>query len=403
VENFELIPGGVTAANGFLAGGIPCGIKKTGALDLAVVFSEKPAAAAAVFTRNLVKAAPVTYTREVLQNGVLQAVVINSGNANAVTGERGYADAVAMARMTAEFLHVKPQHVAVASTGTIGVSLPIDKIADGIKTLSGSLSRGGGDVAARAIMTTDTVPKSIAIRVPLSSGTIIIGSMAKGAGMICPDMATLLAFVTTDAAVEARLLSQALHEAVDTTFNSITVDGDSSTNDTVLVLANGASGTAPIEADSEDYDRFQVALEHVCGQMARMLVRDGEGATKLVEVRVAGAKQKEDARTIAKTIANSLLVKTAIFGCDANWGRIMAAAGRAGVEFDPRRVEIRLGDLVMLKQGAPVAFDENRAKEVLGKDEVRIVMDLHEGGKSAIFLTCDLSYDYVRINASYRT
>jgi glutamate N-acetyltransferase/amino-acid N-acetyltransferase len=403
VRNPKLISGGVTAPKGFLAGGISCGIKKTGAPDLAVIFSEEPAAAAAVFTRNLVKAAPVTYTREVVQNGVLQAVVINSGNANAVTGERGYEDAVAMARTTAESLHVIPQHVAVASTGTIGILLPIDKIEDGIRKLTGSLNRAGGDAAARAIMTTDTVPKSIAVRVPLSSGTITLGGMAKGAGMICPDMATLLAFLTTDAAIEGPSLSRALREVVDTTFNSITVDGDSSTNDTVLILANGASGTSSIDADSTDYGRFRDALEYVCAELARMLVRDGEGATKLIEVRVAGAKQKEAARTIAKTIANSLLVKTAIFGCDANWGRIMAAAGRAGVEFDPRRVEIRLDDVVMLKQGAPVAFDEDRAKEILGKDEVRIVMDLHEGSESAIFLTCDLSYDYVKINASYRT
>jgi glutamate N-acetyltransferase/amino-acid N-acetyltransferase len=380
-----------------------CGIKKNGAPDLAMIFSEKPAHVAGVLTRNLFKSAAVQYTRRVLDGGILRAVVINSGNANAATGEQGRRDAEAMARTTAECLGVAPEQVAVASTGVIGVLMPIDRIEKGIRKLSGSLHSAGGDAAAQAIMTTDTFAKSVAIKAPLSSGEITIAGMTKGAGMIAPDMATMLAFVTTDAAIEASLLLKMLREIADATFNSVTVDGDNSTNDTLLAIANGASGTPSIVEGSEDFRIFQAALEHVCAELSRMIARDGEGATKLVEIHVRGAKQKADASKMGKTIANSLLVKTAIFGCDANWGRIMAAAGRSGVALVPEKMEIRLGDLSLFKDGSPIPFDEEQAKRILSQKDVRITVDLHVGVESATVLTCDLSYDYVKINASYRT
>ncbi len=402
MSKFESIAGGVTAAAGFRAGGMHCGIKKNGAPDLAILVSDTPANVAGVVTRNLVKSAAVLHTQRVLHNGILRAVVMNSGNANAATGQQGMRDAETMARTVAQILGAAPEEVAVASTGTIGVMLPMEKITKGIKKLSGALHQEGGDEAARAIMTTDTFPKSVALKVRLSAGEIIIGGMAKGAGMICPDMATMLAFVTTDAKVEPSLLTRALKEAVDGSFNSITVDGDGSTNDTLLLAANGASGVS-INTISNDYHIFCSALENVCSQLARMLIQDGEGATKLVEITVSGARRKPDAKKIAMTIANSLLVKTAIFGSDANWGRIVAAAGRAGVDFEPERMEVRLSDLLMFRNGVPVNFDEARAKQLLSEKEIPIVVDLHQGKESATVLTCDLSFDYIKINASYRS
>ncbi len=397
------VHGGITAPAGFLAGGLHCGIKRNGEFDLAIIFSERPAAIAGMFSTNLVKAAPVLYSQKVVEGAVARAVVVNSGNANAVTGEQGKLDAKTMVRTTAESLGLSPYEVAVASTGTIGQKLPIDSIVTGIKSLAPSLRRDGGDDAARAIMTTDTFPKSVAVKVPLSRGEIVIGGMAKGAGMICPDLATMLAFVTTDAAIEAASLSRALDSAVNVSFNSITVDGDSSTNDTVLAMANGASDAAPITELSEDYPVFLSALQHVCARLAEMIVRDGEGATTFVRIHVVGAVEKTGARKMARTIANSLLVKTAIFGNDANWGRIIAAAGRAGVEMDPDLIDISLGELTLLRAGSPEDFDEGRAKEILSQKEVDITVDLHLGNESATVLTCDLSYEYVKINAEYRT
>jgi glutamate N-acetyltransferase/amino-acid N-acetyltransferase len=400
---FTEIEGGVTAPAGFLAGGLHCGIKKDGQPDLAIIFSERSAAVAGVFTRNLVKAAPVLYNQHVLKHGSARAIVVNSGNANAVTGKQGKVDAEAMARTAERCLGLAPLEAAVASTGVIGQTLPIDKIMKGIEKLAPMVSRDGGEQAARAIMTTDTFPKKVAIRVPLSRGEIVIGGMAKGAGMICPDLATMLVFITTDANVERECLHHTLRAAVEPSFNSITVDGDSSTNDTVLVLANGASNTAVIDDLSVDCPTFRAALHYVCMRLAEMIVRDGEGATKLARVTVTGAQNAAAARQIAKTIANSLLVKTAIFGNDANWGRIICAAGRAGVEFDPGKVDILLGDLIVLKEGSPWRFDETRAKELLSRNEVEITLILNAGGETATVLTCDLSYDYVKINASYRT
>lgn len=403
MADFTEIQGGVTAPKGFLAGSLHCGIKEAGELDLAIIYSEEPAFVAGMFTQNRVKAAPVLYSKRVVENTVARAVVINSGNANAVTGKQGEADAKTMAEATAESLEVAPHEVAVASTGTIGVNLPIDSIVEGIKKLAPALSPDGGSYAAKAIMTTDTFEKNIAVKVPLSTGEIIIGGMSKGAGMICPNMATMLAFITTDARVDAAFLSRALEAAVETSFNAITVDGDCSTNDTALLMANGAADAAPINEFSGDYFVFHSALQHVCAKLAEMIVRDGEGATTLVRIHVLGAPNKADAQKTAKTIANSLLVKTAIFGNDANWGRIIMAVGNAGVEIDPDVIDIKLGDIVMLEAGSPVEFDEARAAETLAQTEVDVTVDLHLGPESATVLTCDISSEYVEINATYRT
>jgi len=397
------IQGGVTAPAGFLAGGLHCGIKKKGEPDLAIIFSERPATVGGVFTKNRVRAAAVGYSRKVAEGGVARAMVVNSGNANAVTGEQGRRDAETMARTTAECLGVSPNEVAVASTGTIGQLMPMDIVNAGIKELASSLSREGGESAARAIMTTDTFPKSFAVKVPLSTGEIAVGGIAKGVGMICPDLATMLAFITTDADIEAGLLASTLREVTETSFNSITVDGDCSTNDTVLALANGASGTRPIDESSADYPIFKSALQRVCDRLAEMLVRDGEGATKLVRIHVVGAAEREGARKIAKKIGNSLLVKTAIFGNDANWGRIMMALGNADVEIKADIIDIHLGTMALLKTGSPQGFSEEEAKEILSQKEVDFTVNLHMGDESATVLTCDLSYEYVKINAEYRT
>ena len=403
MDNFTETNGGIAAPKGFLAGGHPCGIKKDGDFDLAIVYSEQAATVAATFSKNFVKAAPVHQSKKVVDGGTARAVVVNSGNANSVTGEQGERDAATMAKATAESLGVDPGEVAVSSTGTIGVPLPIDTIVAGIKKLAPVISTDGGDNAAKAIITTDTFTKSIAVKVPLSKGEITIGGMAKGSGMIAPNMATMLAFITTDAEVESAFLWRALTSAVEVSFNSITVDGDCSTNDIVLIMANGTAEATPINEFSDDYLAFHSALEHVCSKLAEMIVRDGEGATTLVRIHVLGAIEKEGARKIAKSIANSLLVKTAIFGNDANWGRIIMAAGNAGVEINPDIIDIRIGDITMLEDGSPQAFDEDEATELLSQKEVDITVDLHMGSESATVLTCDLSYDYVKINAEYRT
>jgi glutamate N-acetyltransferase/amino-acid N-acetyltransferase len=386
-----------------MAGGLHCGIKKTNDFDLAIVYSEEKAAVAATFSKNFVKAAPVHQSKRVVDGGWARAVVVNSGNANSVTGEQGERDAETMAKTTAECLGVSASEVAVASTGTIGVPLPIDNVVEGIKQLAPAISPVGGNDAAKAMITTDTYAKSIAVAVPLSKGEITIGGMAKGSGMIAPNMATMLAFITTDAKVDSVLLWQALTSAVEVSFNSITVDGDCSTNDMVLIMANGVAEAAPINEFSADYYAFQSALEYVCLELAEMIARDGEGATTLVRIHVLGAITKEDAQTIAKSIANSLLVKTAIFGNDANWGRVIMAAGNAGIAINPNIIDIKFGDITMLNAGTPQPFDEEEASKLLSQEEVDITIDLHMGTEAATVLTCDLSYDYVKINAEYRT
>ena len=400
--------GGVATAKGFRAAGISAGIKATKKLDLALVVSETPATAAAMFTQNLVQAAPVVVCKNSLQKsgGVVRAIVVNSGCANACTGDVGMADANVMAAETARLIGCPVEQVLVASTGVIGVNLPMDKLRGGIPLAFAALSDSQGPQAAQAIMTTDPFPKESCITIMVGGKSVTIGGMAKGSGMIGPDMAsalphaTMLAFVTTDAAVPQPLLSRALAEVVDETFNAITVDGDTSTNDTVILLANGASGATIGDAE---YAPFVKALRAVCLELALGIVRGGEGATKLVTVSVTGAASGDDARRTAKAIANSLLVKTAIHGGDPNWGRLIAVAGRAGVAFNPGGAKVTIGPVVLFENGRP--FDEraSEAAEYLKRKDVAVSVDLGAGSAMSTVYTCDLSAEYVRINAEYRT
>ncbi|MCL4514812.1 MAG: bifunctional glutamate N-acetyltransferase/amino-acid acetyltransferase ArgJ [Firmicutes bacterium] len=395
--------GGVTAPKGFLAAGVSCGIKKGGKKDLCLVYSEAPAAAAAVFTTNKVKAAPLILSMEHLCRQRARAVVINSGNANACTGEQGMADARAMASGVAGALDIEPEEVVVGSTGVIGVRLPVEKALAGIKQAARALSATGGGDAVRAIMTTDTMVKECAVAVPIGEKTVTVGGMAKGSGMIHPQMATMLSVITTDAAIPAPLLKLALGGIIDRTFNMITVDGDTSTNDMVVVLANGRAQNPPIVEQGEDYARFCAALHQVAGHLARAVVRDGEGASKFVEVRVEHAPTNADAKKIARAIATSNLVKTALYGEDANWGRILCAAGYSEADFDVGKVDIFIGPEMMAHRGEAVQFSEERAKSLLARKEIQIRVDLNQGENDAVVWTCDLTHDYVNINASYRS
>jgi glutamate N-acetyltransferase / amino-acid N-acetyltransferase len=397
------IQGGITAAGGFLAAGVHCGIKKQ-KRDLALVVSTVPAVAGAVFTTNKVIAAPLVVDKEQLaKSPTFRALVVNSGNANACTGERGLADAREMVRATAAAAGVAEHEVFVSSTGVIGQHLPMDRLTEGIATAARYLAPSGGS-AAEAILTTDTFTKECAVECTIGGRTVHVGGMAKGSGMIAPNMATMLAFVTTDAAIAAPLLQQAVSTASDRSFNRITVDGDTSTNDMVLVLANGTAGNPLLQQDGEpDYAVFYGALEHVLVALSRMIVLDGEGATKLVRIDVCGARSEQEAVTAARSVANSNLVKTAIHGEDANWGRILAAVGYSGIDFDPDKVEIALSGLPILRPRFLIDFSEVEAKRVLQEKEILITVDLHQGDGSATFWTCDLSKRYVEINANYRT
>jgi len=395
--------GGVTAPAGFRAAGVACGIKKTGAPDLALIVADGPATAAAVFTTNKAQAAPVVVSREHLAHsgGLARAVVVNSGCANACTGPEGLAVARSTADFVASIVGCRTDHVLVASTGVIGVQLDVDRLRKGAVAAANTLSRTGGGDAAVAIMTTDRAPKSAAVAVTTAAGTYHVGGMAKGAGMIEPHMATMLGFITTDAAVPAPLLQRALRDAVDVTFNAITIDGDTSTNDTVFLLASGASG---VEVTDAGYPGFVAALRSVCGALARAIVRGGEGVTKLVSITVTGAATAGDAARAAKTIANSLLVKTAIHGGDPNWGRLLAAAGRAGVAFDVEHASVRIGAVELFKDGVPFDDRAPEAAACLAGSDIEITVDLGAGGAhSATVWTCDLSAEYVAINAEYRT
>jgi glutamate N-acetyltransferase/amino-acid N-acetyltransferase len=394
--------GAVTLPKGFLASGVRAGIKEQGE-DVGLVYSESPASAAGVFTTNLVKAAPVIVSRSRVPGSTTRAVIVNSGNANACTGEQGMRDAVEMAAHVARLLRVPEGDVLVASTGIIGRRLPMGKISAGIEEAVRSLSADGGINAARAIMTTDTRPKEASVEIEIGGKTVRIGGMAKGAGMICPNVATMLAFITTDAAISPEMLQDCLARSAEVSFNCLTVDGDTSTNDTVLLLANGMADNQVIAREGPDLSEFLKGLDLVTTDLAKQIAADGEGATKLVEIVVQGAKTYEDCRQIAKTIANSPLVKTAIFGCDPNWGRILAAAGRAGVEFDPRAIDLSLGDTLLVKGGEPISFSEQEAHEYLTGSEV--LVNLRVGGEryGATVWTCDFSYDYVKINAEYHT
>ena len=399
---------GVAATLAFAAGAVATGLKKDEALDLALLVSRDDCAAAAVFTQNQVVAAPVIVDRQTLatNNTAIRAVIANAGNANACTGEPGLANAQAMQQQTATAIGCQPEQVLVLSTGVIGVQLPMDKVEAGIKGIVSKLSRRGDAAAAQAIMTTDTYPKQIAVQVKLAKGTVTIGGMAKGSGMIHPNMATMLGLLTTDAEVEPEALSILLKTAVDQSFNRISIDGDTSTNDTVLLLANGASR---ISVDTmENLAIFGRALTQVCQQLAHMIVRDGEGATKFVEIQVTGAKTNQEALQIAQTIATSPLVKTAFAGSDANWGRILAAAGRAGIIFDQNKIDLWVGsqnatELQLVAAGTPTPYQETEAAAIFAQPQFIIQLNLNQGNGHDIMWTSDLTHDYVTINADYRT
>ncbi len=391
--------GGVTSPGGFLAGAVKAGIKYADKrrLDLGILYSEAPGAAAAVFTRNLVKAAPVLLDRQRLRPGRARAVVVNSGFANACTGAPGMADAVAMAALAARHTGLAEEDVLVASTGVIGARLPMERIRAALPKIK--LTVAGGHDLARAMMTTDTVPKEVAVK----TDGFTIGGTAKGAGMIHPDMATLLCFLTTDANVGAGFLRQALRRAVAVSFNMVSIDGDGSTNDTVLVMANGRAGGKPITRSDRRAPLFQAALDKVCVHLAKAIARDGEGATRLIEVTVSGAANTKDARLAARTIVSSSLVKAAVHGCDPNWGRVVAAAGRSGAALDPQKIGLEIGGVPLVRNSAPVPFDKDRVVQALGGKEVSLALNLHLGRGKATAWGCDLSAEYVKINAEYTT
>ncbi len=401
----EQADAGVTFAEGFVAAGVRCGLKTEGG-DLALIVCDSAATVAGVFTTNFVQASCVTWSRRVVRTGAARAILCNAGNANACNGERGEEDTRAMAGLVAHDLKISPGEVLIASTGIIGHPMPMEKIEAGVPAVVEALDREGSvDMSvARAIMTTDTRPKTIAAACDSDAwtGAMRIGGSCKGSGMIAPNMATMLCFVTCDARIPSPLLQKALSRAVARTFNRMTVDGDTSTNDMVLLLASGM-GDCRISVEGPAYEDFCEALERICLQLAKEVARDGEGATKLVEVVVQGALSEDGAAKIAKTIAESPLVKTALFGCDPNWGRILMAAGRAGVAFAAEHAEVLLGDISVFLDGSGVAFDELAAHDYLKSPEVRITLDLHAGESSATVWTCDYSYDYIRINAEYRT
>lgn len=403
INDINEIEGGITSPRGFQAAGVHCGIKKA-KRDFALVYTAAPAVCAATFTTNVVQAAPVLVDKELCaRGGRFKALAVNSGNANACTGDRGMHDAWEMVRLTAEALHIHQEEVLVSSTGVIGQYLSMEKIAAGI-TLSAQSLGADGTSAAEAIRTTDTFTKEAAVQFVHNGVTITIGGMAKGSGMIAPNMATMLAFVSTDANIGAIALQQATQRSVGRSFNRISVDGDMSTNDMVIVLANGLAGNPGVaEPTGELYALIAAALEQLLVTLAKMIVMDGEGATKFLEIRMLGAASEKEADQAARAVANSNLVKTAIHGEDANWGRILAAIGYSGITFDPALVTIQFGDVPILGQHYAIDFSEERAKQVLSQREIVLTIDLHGGSASATFWTCDLSKDYVAINANYRT
>ncbi|MDD3895161.1 MAG: bifunctional glutamate N-acetyltransferase/amino-acid acetyltransferase ArgJ [Syntrophomonadaceae bacterium] len=400
----KTINGGITAPAGFLASGVCAEIKKADKKDVAIIFSEVPCTAAGVFTTNAVRAACIDVNKKHLQNGRAQVIVANSGNANACTGEQGVADTVEMAKLTAELLSLEPQDILVASTGVIGVFMPMYRITSGIKAAAPLLSLQGSDDAAQAIMTTDLAQKTIAVEIELNGKAIKIGAIAKGSGMIHPNMATMLGFITTDAAISADCLHKLISESSKISYNMVSVDRDTSTNDMAIILANGLAGNSIIDdPHSGDFKLFKEALDFVNTTLAKKIARDGEGASHLIEVKVINAADENTARLIARSITGSNLTKAAVFGEDANWGRILAAAGYSSAQFDPDKVDIYLGQEKMAEGGMGLIFDEEKARLELQKEEVLITVDLNSGQASATAWGCDLSYEYVRINAAYRT
>ena len=387
---------------GFQFSAVEAAIKKPGRKDLALIFSERTAVMAGMFTTSSVKAAPVKLDMKLIKNGAGQAVIINSGNANACTGAQGMIDAAEMGRLVAAAKGLKNGDVYVCSTGVIGTPMPMDRIRPGIDALVRGLGQASINDVAAAIMTTDTFPKIVAKKKKVGGRMVTVTGICKGAGMIQPNMATMLAFIVTDAAIEKSALDTALRQAVSRSFNRITIDGDMSTNDTVLLMANGVAGNETIRKKSKEYDIFAAALTELLYELSEMIVRDGEGATKLVEVEVRNARSEQEAEKGAFAIANSLLVKTAIYGNDANWGRLMAALGYSGISLKEEKIDIYLNDLLVARDGRTTGVDKE-ANERLKRDKVKIVADLHIGKGSAKVLTCDLTEGYVKINAEYRT
>lgn len=405
--SFEWIEGGVTAAKGFLAGGVYCGIRKNKTKsDLAMIYSETPCSAAGAYTQNLVKGAPVVVTKKNLENGVAQAVICNSGNANTCNAD-GEEKAMEMCRIAGKALGIPAENVIVASTGVIGQILPIEPIASGVPELVKTLSPTGSDAAAEAIMTTDLAKKQVALKVTGAGVEFVIGGIAKGSGMIHPNMATMLGFLTTDAQIAPEVLAKALSLAVNDTFNMVSVDGDTSTNDMVSILASGKAEHAKIEADGETFALFAQGLKEICTALARMIAKDGEGATKLLVCHVEGGKDEAAAKAAAKSVICSSLVKAAMFGADANWGRVLCAIGYAGVPVDIMKVDLdfesKAGIIAVCRNGAGIEFDEDVAKKILVEDEININVILHDGDAAATAYGCDLTYDYVKINGDYRS
>ena len=401
------ITGGVCAAQGFKAAGVHCGIRKNQTKrDLALIVSDCPASAAAVYTTNLVKGAPLLVTKEHLADGKAQAILCNSGNANTCNAD-GPQIAKEMCQLAANQLGIAPEDVAVASTGVIGQPLNLAPIAAGMAPLAADLGYDNSLHAAMAIMTTDTIPKEAAVEFALGGKTCHLGGIAKGSGMIHPNMATMLVFLTTDAAISSELLHKALSTDVQSTFNMVSVDGDTSTNDMVVILANGLAGNAPVTEENEEFAVFMKALNTVTMQLCRMLAGDGEGATRLLECRVQGAADLATARTVAKAVICSSLVKAAMFGADANWGRVLCAIGYSGAAVDVQKVDVAFasaaGRIEVCKDGAGIPFSEEYAKEILLKDEIEIQVNLHMGEAESTAWGCDLTYDYVKINGDYRT
>ena len=400
--------GTITDVKGFKATGMTAGLKKSGRKDLALIYSEEKAVAAAVFTQNLVKAAPILLNMKNIKSENIQAIIINSGNANACTGEEGYQNAVRMTEIVSKELNLLPNEVLIESTGIIGVQLDMDKIEKGLKKIVNKLDTDGGYDAGEAIMTTDTFPKNIAVKIKIDGKEVIIGGVAKGSGMIHPDMATMLSFLTTDVSIDKELLQKAFSGSSDKTYNMISVDGDTSTNDMAGILANGAAGNKKItDENSEDYKIFKEALDYVNEELAKLIAKDGEGATKLIEVTTKNAKTMKDARKVAKSVITSSLFKAAVFGSDPNWGRILCAVGYSGAELSVNNVDIFIKghkDMVQVaKNGMGIKFKEDVAEKILGEEKVGVIIDLHDGDFDAVAWGCDLTYDYVRINADYRT
>ena len=404
------IKGGVTAAKGFQAASAAAEIKYKGRTDMAMIFSSVPCKAAGTFTTNIVKAAPVKWNQKVVyEQPYAQAVICNSGIANACTGEEGYGYCKETADAAAEILNISPDSVLVASTGVIGMQVPIEKIKNGVKMMVPALSGEifAGTDAAKAIMTTDTVHKEVAVEIEIGGKAVTIGGMCKGSGMIHPNMCTMLGFVTTDISISKELLLEALKEDVKDTYNMISVDGDTSTNDTVLLLANGMAGNEEITEKNADYEKFKMALNYVNTILSKKIAGDGEGATALFEVKVIGASTKEEAVILSKSVVTSSLTKAAIYGHDANWGRILCALGYSGVSFDPEKVDLyfesRAGKIKIIENGVSTGYSEEEATKILSEDEVTAIADMKMGDASATAWGCDLTYDYVKINADYRS